>query len=122
MRNGRQVNETKVSNKVKGKLESSSVAIETDDYVETTNVVNWTSQRIRRRPKIFTQKSHENKVDCLCQREDAEWYLVCNVQQDECYKYYHPKCVGLSFLKKPKSKEITTVTVMTESHTCALYV
>ena len=39
MRNGRQVNETKVSNKVKGKLESTSVAIETDDYVETTNVV-----------------------------------------------------------------------------------
>ena len=100
MRNDRQVNETNESNKAKGKLESSSVAIDTDHHAETTNVVSRTSQRSRRRrPKVFTPNSHENKVYCLCQRADAEWYLVCNVQQNGCYKYYYPKCVGLSFLK-----------------------
>ena len=88
----------------------------------TTNDANCTrkSKRTRRIPKVFTPNSSEGSVYCLCQQEDRGWYLVCSFRFPGCLLYYHPKCVGLDYLKSKNEGDLFSNCDDGESYICPI--
>ena len=110
-----------IVNKVRSAKASNTVNDNNINEIEQNRkVTSRTSQRTRHIPKVFTPNSNDNKVYCLCQKENTGWYLVCDYRLGECYHYYHAKCVGLSFLKTQEDGENYSNCNDGESYICPL--
>ena len=108
-------------NKVSSAKASNSINDNNINKIEQNRkVTNRASQRTRHIRKVFTPNSNDNKVYCLCQKENTGRYLVCDYRLGECYHYYHAKCVGLSFLKTQEDGENYRNCNDGESYICPL--
>ena len=93
----------------------------TNNVVKTLAQSNKENKCIKRRrciPKAHTPERNNQKLWCLCQKEDVGIYILCDEKKEGCLEFYHPECVGLPHLKTKKQLEKYSNCIDGKSYIC----